>query len=403
MTICLVNNLFPPVASGGTEAVIQTTIDLLRRHGHRVVLITTQATTPTDKKWAVEKSDGVTIYRFRPRNLYYYTDGGTQPVWKKILWHMFDSANTYDREVLREILEIEKPDVVHGHNLKGMSYTLPGICAALHIPYVHTLHNYQLLHPFGTFMLEDTPPLFRPAIAARLYQWQTRRLLRSVKMVISPSTLPLKLHQQAGFFSDATTAILPSPIELPEKPSPVLTPAATLRLVYFGALEPHKGIQDLLTAVQDLPDSHWSLDVYGKGSLEAKLTSATTHQPNIHWRGYAQEKAVLASYDALVYPSRCWETQGLAMAEALAYGTPVIAARIGSIPETIQDGQNGFLYGAGQTTELQQLLSACQRDPSKLQKLRSAAQDSAVPFSVAAYETKLLAIYAGVRSVTRQT
>lgn len=394
MTICLVNNLFPPVASGGTEAVIQTTIDLLRRHGHRVVLITTQATSPTDKKWTVEQSEGLTIYRFRPRNLYYYTDGGQQPVWKKILWHAIDSANAYDRDILYEILQIEKPDAVHGHNLKGMSYTLPGVCAALGLPYVHTLHNYQLLHPYGTFMLEDVPPLFRPSIAAHLYQWQNRRLFQNTQVVISPSALPFKLHQQAGFFTSVQGTILPSPIEIPNHTITAPSPSVILRLVYFGALEMHKGIQDLLAAVQGLPNNNWSLDIYGTGSLANSLK--TTTNKNIHWHGYINDKSVLATYDALVYPSRCWETQGLAMAEALAHGTPVIASRIGSIPETIQDGRNGFLYEAGQTSELQQVLSDCQRDPSKLQTLRSAARASAEAYAVSTYEQKLLAIYAGL-------
>jgi glycosyltransferase involved in cell wall biosynthesis len=99
-----------------------------------------------------------------------------------------------------------------------------------------------------------------------------------------------------------------------------------------------------LAAAQGLPNGNWSLDVYGTGSLASSLKAGTTKNTNIHWHGYIEDKSVLATYDALVYPSRCWETQGLAMAEALAHGTPVIAARIGSIPETIQDGKNGFLY-----------------------------------------------------------
>src|SRR6185503_15121106 len=109
MKICLVNNLYPPYASGGTEAVVKQTIDLLITAGHQVVLITTQPSQPSNQDWTIEHSSDATIYRFRPKNIYYYTDGMKQPVWKKLAWHAIDMINPADASTLRKILIREKP------------------------------------------------------------------------------------------------------------------------------------------------------------------------------------------------------------------------------------------------------------------------------------------------------
>lgn len=391
MKICIINNLFPPIASGGTEAVVQITLDVLRQAGHDVVLVTTHPDRHT-RPWTADQSQGFPVYRFRPRNLYYYTNGAAQPILKKLLWHGWDMINPFDARTLQEILRLEKPDIVHGQNLKGMSYTLPNVCAQLSIPYFHTLHNYQLLHPYGTFFYRDHPPFFRPLVVAKLYQAINRRIFRGVTGVISPSVLPLKIHQQAGFFRQTPSAIIPSPIDTDVQPAQP-KPHVELRIVYFGALEEHKGIRDLLEAVRLLPPNGWSLDIFGRGSLEHELRQISAGLDHVQWRGFVSDKSVLGQYDALVYPSRCYETQGLSMAEALIRGTPVIAADIGSIPETIQPGKNGWLYPAGNSAALAARLTEAMEHPERVRDLRSNARQSTARYSIGAFANSLLGFY----------
>lgn len=395
MKICLVNTLFTPFSSGGTEVVVKTTIDLLLQQGHQVVLITTKPDQTTER-WSVESNQGFTIYRFRPRNLYYYTDGGRQPVWKKMLWHAVDLANPFDKSVITSILVKEKPDLVHGHNLKGMSYTLPGICARIGVPYVHTLHNYQLLHPYGTFLYTEHPPYWRPKILAKFYQLLNRIMFRTVRHVISPSTLPLQLHQQAGFFASASCNTLPSPVIKPQG-TDTYQPGIVPRFVYLGAIEDIKGIRVLLKALQGLADDAYQLDIFGEGSLRAELEKQTKTMTAVRWLGRLTKMDKLGTYDALIYPSICFETQGLSMAVALSGGTPVIASRIGSIPETVMDGQNGLLFTAGQADELRRLLMACIDQPNRLSDLRLNAMKGAERFNLDKYTQKLTAVYQTAR------
>jgi glycosyltransferase involved in cell wall biosynthesis len=391
MKISLVNNLFPPVLQGGTEVVIQTTIDVLRQRGHEVNLITTHSQR-SPNGWEEDLSQGFPIYRFRPRNLYYYTEGVRQPVWKKMLWHALDLADAFDEATLTAILKKEKPDVVHGHNLKGMSFTLPRVCAKLGLPYVHTIHNYQLLHPYGTFWYNQSVPVWHPTWVARFYQSLHRRMLRTVKTVISPSRLPLELHKQAGFFAQAQAHVLPSPVSIPRQRHNFIQPTLP-SFVYLGALEKMKGIEILIQAALRLPAESFTLDIYGVGSLAQELKDLTRGAPHIRWLGHLTDKDVLASYDALLYPSICYETQGLSMAEALVRGTPVIASRIGSIPEMIADDVNGYLFASAQVDDLQKILERVIHEPEELRKLRKNTIQSAQAYGSDAYGPALEQIY----------
>ncbi|MBI3572976.1 MAG: glycosyltransferase family 4 protein [Candidatus Kerfeldbacteria bacterium] len=395
MKICFVNNLFPPVAQGGTEVVVQTTIDLLRQRGHNVILITTSPTR-TREQWSIETSLGFSIYRFRPKNLYYYTEGYTQPVWKKLLWHAFDIINPLAASTLEHIIRQENPDLVHGHNLKGMSYTLPRVCAKLGIPYVHTLHNYQLLHPYGTFLYNQPPPYFSPRIAAWLYQAINKRQFRPTRLVVSPSNYVLAMHVRAGFFTASEKQILPSGIKLPTEGHMHRMDDLPLRLVYVGALEHIKGIRQLIASVKRLPEQTVSLDIYGTGSLQLEVAREITGRKNIQMRGYLKDKNRLRSYNVLVFPSICYETQGLVVLEALSYGLSVIASNIGGPTEVIEPGVNGLLVPAGNVEALTQGILKLANDRKTLRDLQSQTRKSVEKYSLADYASRLLAIYHSV-------
>lgn len=390
--ILLVNNLFPPYVYGGTEAAVQRTIDVALGAGHRVVLVTTQPDRPRTGRWEKEQRGNLTVYRIRPKNVYYYTAGGGKSVPMKLLWHAIDMAGFFDARVIREILAAEKPDLVHGNNLKGITYAWPRVCESLGIPYVHTLHNYQLLHPFGTFTLPERPPDFRPKIFARLYRGVNRLLFRSTSAVISPSKLPLQIHQQVGFFRGIPSIVTPNPVAAPGK---ILTPMqdGKLKLVFLGALEEIKGIRGLVQTVAGMRDGRVTLDIYGEGSLRHEMGQLAAGVAHIRFFGSTKDFDVLGSYDALVFPSICNETQGLAMAEALVRGTPVIAANIGSIPETVVDGKNGYLFPAGDWAALRMLLADFVLHLHKISDAREGALQSGSRFTESSFRGALLAFF----------
>ncbi|TAN58439.1 glycosyltransferase [Patescibacteria group bacterium] len=393
--ICLVNNLFPPYANGGTESAVQKTIDMLRQNNYQVVLITSKPQQSAPGYWSVEENNHVTIYRFKPKNIYYYTEGGQKSIGAKILWHGIDMLSPIDNKIIKSILQREAPLLVHGHNLKGISYSFPRICHKLSIPYIHTLHNYQLLHPFGTFAGKEQPPNFKPRLFAQIYRIINRQLFKQTKGVISPTRLPLQIHNSCGFFSDIPSAIIPNPVS---QAKILFSPLSDgkLKLVYMGALEKIKGIQHLVNAVLMLSPQKVTLDIYGEGSLLNQLRLSTKRASHIRFLGRLYDKDTLGRYDALVFPSICYETQGLSMAEALIRGTPVIASNIGSIPETVRNHVNGFLFENGDEKELSALFLRLIRHPKQLSNLRSAAIQSSKQFNENNYCQQLLLFYKSI-------
>jgi glycosyltransferase involved in cell wall biosynthesis len=126
-------------------------------------------------------------------------------------------------------------------------------------------------------------------------------------------------------------------------------PAATDRrptVVFAGRLVPEKGVHELIEALGSLPEV--GLLVVGDGperrSLEA-AAAAMGMADRIRFVGavaHADVHAYLRDADVVVAPS-WFEERGRVLLEAMAAGTPVIAARSGGPVETVKDGVNGLL------------------------------------------------------------
>ena len=79
---------------------------------------------------------------------------------------------------------------------------------------------------------------------------------------------------------------------------------------------------------------------------------------------------LLGSVDVVVVPAVGWESFSIVMREAFACGVPVIASRLGALPEGVRDGENGLLFDAGSSTQLAALLQMLDSDRSRLEALR---------------------------------
>lgn len=118
-----------------------------------------------------------------------------------------------------------------------------------------------------------------------------------------------------------------------------------LTIGYVGRLDPEKGPDVLIDAWalarERLPGAR--LLMVGSGALEARLRRTTRDWPEVAWVGYRADTAPLvATMDLLVVPSRR-ESFGIAAAEGMAAGVPVIATGVGGLTEVVRDGVDGRL------------------------------------------------------------
>jgi starch synthase (maltosyl-transferring) len=117
---------------------------------------------------------------------------------------------------------------------------------------------------------------------------------------------------------------------------------------WTGRLHPAKDVETLMRAVASLPD--WWLVVAGEGSERAQLEARAARlriQDRMAITGeLADVTPVLAAIDVFCLPSR-WEGFPGALLEAMAAGLPVVASRVGGVPELVSEGEDGILVHAG--------------------------------------------------------
>jgi glycosyltransferase involved in cell wall biosynthesis len=95
--------------------------------------------------------------------------------------------------------------------------------------------------------------------------------------------------------------------------------------------------------------------------------------------GYQEDVAPFyAAFDALVLPSSNEGTPVSAI-EALAAGRPVVATRVGGVPDVVDEGVDGFLVEPGATQELAARLAELARDPKLREQMGTAGRERVLP------------------------
>lgn len=137
-----------------------------------------------------------------------------------------------------------------------------------------------------------------------------------------------------------------------------------VRLGIVGQVAPWKGHEDLLEAFARVAVTHKEaeLHVFGQGGDEfiAHLQQRARESgidSRLEWRGFvADRRDIFDEVDVCVVPSRTPDPLPTVAIEAAFFALPVVASRIGGLPEIIEDGSTGLLHAAGDVTELAQCL-----------------------------------------------
>ena len=205
-----------------------------------------------------------------------------------------------------------------------------------------------------------------------------------IELPVSSEQLAVSSEQLAVSSEQLPVTSYQSPVSsLLVSPSPSLSAlspqSSALRLCYIGGIAPPKGVHVLIEAVNGLPTG---VELLIGGDMEvlpeyaAALRLQATH-PGIRFLGRLNREqvwAVLRQSDALVVPTLWYETASLIVQEAFAVGTPVIASRIGVMPERVRDGVDGHLFTPGDAAALRSLLLSLSQNPTQLTPLRQAIQ-----------------------------
>ncbi len=357
MKVCVITSLYSPYQRGGAEVVVEKQVLELQSQGHDVFVITL-------KPWRGFKSlspelteeNGVRLYRFYPLNIFSFININQKPFWLRLGWHKVDIFNLYSYWVIKKILKKERPDLVLTHNVKGLGYLTWRAIKSCGIKNIHTVHDVQLVVPSGLLVKGEEGGLVH-----KLYGGLCRWLIGSPAEVISPSQWLMDFYIQKGFFKNSQKKVNLAFGELPEVKQLNLQPKKeVVKFLYVGQIEKHKGVLWLVEVFQRLAVSGWRLAIVGDGSRLEEVKKLVGEDERFQLHGRVEDKALeklLAEADFTIVPSLCYENSPTIIPLSLKNSVPVIAAKIGGIPEMIKEGVNGYLFEVGEKQSLVDILS----------------------------------------------
>jgi glycosyltransferase involved in cell wall biosynthesis len=344
-------------------------------------------------------------------------------------WHTFRDVGLEAR--FRQCLAEVRPDIVHFQHVQGVSARLLALASGW--PRLMTLHDYwffcansQLLRPDGRMCagprlgwncvdcLTVRADLhwmraLRPVVALPLAYRNAylRRMAQSVPVLLAPSEFLRQQYVRQGFPGERITVIdlgldTRRLAELPENALP--EPPPRPHFGFLGALAPHKGVDVLVRAFNQLP-ANVALTIFGSETAfpdyVARLKALATH-PHIRFAGavnYQQVGTALRQLDCLVVPSIWYENSPMVIQEAYGCGIPVVASRLGALAEKVRDGQTGRLFAPGDSADLARVLHELIEQPQQLAALCAGIRPGP---TMQQHARQMLEIYQSARDAGRK-
>jgi len=277
----------------------------------------------------------------------------------------------HSREAVKQVTKLirdEKPDLLHCHNIyHQLTPSIINVAARLKTPVVLTLHDYKPVCPVYT-------QLWKGEVCTKCSEGRFESLLtqRCADGSLGRSALlwaEARYHAAAGSYQRVDKFIAPSRFMRDavvgrfgkDKVVHIANGIDSSRIevsgqdegfvLYLGRLSAEKGVETLLrTHAAD--NGAWRLVVAGTGPL---LEDFQSRFPLAEFTGHLAGKALearLREASVVVVPSEWHENSPLSILEAMAHAKPIVASRIGGIPELVRDGETGFLFEPKNTQEL---------------------------------------------------
>ena len=319
------------------------------------------------------------------------------------------------RKKLRLVLEDFQPDVCH---LNNFNYQLtPSILLEIAkwkkeghpCRVIFTAHDYQLVCPNHMCNNPNTGENCEKCLGGQFGSCVKGRCIHGSLAKSAIGMLEAQLWNGCGVYRNIDTMICCSDFLKTKMDCNPLFAQKTVALhnfvdrveaietekrdyvLYFGRFSREKGIDTLLKAARALPEIPFVFA--GTGPLEGEIAGI----PNIKNLGFQRGQALetlIRQARFSVYPSQWYENCPFSVMESQLYGTPVLGAEIGGIPELIEPGRTGELFESGNAAQLTEKIRRLWED--RVLTDRYSKNCAHVRFDdVRSYTEKLLKLYRG--------
>jgi glycosyltransferase involved in cell wall biosynthesis len=321
----------------------------------------------------------------------------------------------WNRRAFVQVSELQSKehfDVWIVHNVfPGLSPAVYDAAKRCGVPVVQYLHNYRFACING-FLLNHGEPCqrclngnFIPAVQTKC--WQESRLACATMGISLTRLRTVGVFNQVSHWiaiSHAQKAIH-TKIGIPAEKISVIYhffngvysegPPDRRDVLFIGRISPEKGVGLLLDAWLKLPATDRRLWIVGDGPLRQELERRALGRADIVFTGFLQgadleavwQKAVIS-----VVPSIWEEAFGRVLIESWAHGVPVLAARIGALPELIEATGAGWLFEPRNADDLGAQLNLISSDRPSLQKVASRCAAAVARFNRQAWLREIEAV-----------
>ena len=392
MKILLANKFY--YRRGGDCIYMLNLEQLLKTHGHDVAVFAMDYPENIETEWK----------RYFPNEIKFTPGVGMLETFMR----MFGLGEV--KRKFNFLLNDFKPDVVHLNNIHTqLSPVIARLAHKRRTKVIWTLHDYKLLCPRydclrnGNEVCEECfvdkhkvleyKCMKNSNLASMLaykegMKWSRKKLEGYTDVFICPSQFMYNKMAQGGFDRKKMYTLCNFiDIERTRRDSYDKEDY----YCFIGRLSFEKGIETLIEAARTLP---YHLKIIGSGPL-ADILKEKAKGANIEFTGYKEWpeiKEIVGKARFSVVPSEWYENNPLSVIEAQCLGTPVLGARIGGIPELIEEGINGMLFESKNTVDLKTKIEAMFSHTFNYEALAKSSQER---YSEDAYYQRLMNVYTG--------
>lgn len=400
MRILLVNKFH--YLRGGSEKYYFELAQLLKSKGHTVGFFSMkheENITTGDAEYFVEEIDLNTGSKLKALDVIYSQE---------------------NKRLMAKALEEFKPDIVHINNFqRQLSASIIDAIKEKNIPIVMTAHDLNPICP-ASIMLYNGEVCddcitkgYAQCIKKKCVKGSTlkstlgvmekkyydfHKVFRKIDCIISPSEFN-KNQLVNGKLKYNEIVALHNFVNESERNDYVLGDYA----FYLGRLSKEKGILNLIEAIGDIPNA--KLLIAGDGPERERIEAYISEHKldgRITLLGYQNQDSIhkyITNSRFVVIPSICNENCPYSVLEAMEIGKPIVASRIGGIPELIADGENGYLYKADDINELKKKLTLLLDNDDKVNRFAQKSRELYESYySPDSYYNELIKIYNKVMS-----
>ena len=335
LRFCMISIFYPPYSFGGDSIYLYRLCTELVKAGHEVDVIhcadSYHVFLPTVDVNAFPTSDGITVHKLE-------SGFGTLA---PLLSHQLGRPTLRGGKVAR-ILASKKYDVIHFHNISLFGPAILKTPAPYPAVRLYTAHEHWLVCPVNVLWKNNNRPCDKPTCLSCSLRskrppqlWRYTPLLeqsiKDVDLFLTPSHFCREMHRSRGFQREMQVLPYFVPRVEGESDGTGDSPHSRPYFLFVGRLEKIKGVQEILHHFQGPGD--YDLVVVGGGLYQRQLHEQAAGMSRVRFVGWLNPSDVGRYYRhavAVVVPSVTYETFGIVIIEAFAYGTPAIVHNLGA-------------------------------------------------------------------------